>query len=155
VNETLAAGQYPGSLDPVAAAARIARFADAGVTTFVDLTHPADFMEPYEHFLAGQRRLSFPIGDMDVPTVPEMTAILDAIDAALEANETVYVHCWGGHGRTGTVIGCRLVRHGATYDEAIAFIDERRRPLPVYRANPLSPQTGPQHAFVRAWRAGH
>lgn len=31
---------------------------------------------------------------------------------ALAAGQTVYVHCYGGIGRTGTVVGCWLVRHG-------------------------------------------
>lgn len=155
VAEALAAGQYPGSRDPVEAAARVARFADAGVTTFVDLTHRWDGMAPYEHLLpADGRRLSFPIVDMDVPTVPQMVDVLDAIDAALAAGDTVYVHCWGGHGRTGTVVGCWLVRHGATYEDAIELIRERRRPLPVYRLNPESPQTAAQHDFVRDWQRG-
>ena len=37
-----------------------------------------------------------------------------------EGLEPVYVHCWGGIGRTGTVVGCWLVRHGMTGDEALA-----------------------------------
>jgi protein-tyrosine phosphatase len=35
-----------------------------------------------------------------------MTTILDAIDESMTAGKPVYVHCWGGMGRTGTVIGC-------------------------------------------------
>ena len=31
----------------------------------------------------------------------------------------MYLHCWGGVGRTGTVVGCWLVRHGRTGDEAL------------------------------------
>jgi hypothetical protein len=154
VTERLAAGQYPGAKDPDEAAAKVARFAEEGVTTFIDLTHPADMMLPYEHLLDGATRVAFPIIDNDIPTEAEMSEILDAIDSALDRGDSVYVHCWGGHGRTGTVIGCWLVRHGATYDEAVAQIDTSRRPLPVYRANPLSPQTPEQHAFVRAWIPG-
>ena len=124
------------------------------MTTFIDLTHSAEAMQPYDHLLDGATRTAFPIVDNDIPSVAEMSEILDAIDAALERDEVVYVHCWGGHGRTGTVIGCWLVRHGATYNEAVSQIDEWRRPLPVYRANPDSPQTRAQHTFVRAWRPG-
>jgi protein-tyrosine phosphatase len=91
---------------------------------------------------------------MDIPTIAETTAILDAIDEALDSGETVYVHCWGGHGRTGTVIGCWLVRYGTTAGDAIELIRERRRSLPVFDANPLSPQTRDQHAFVYAWSPG-
>lgn len=151
VTGSLAAGQYPGTKDPEETTAKLARFVEAGISTFVDLTHRRDRLEPYEHLLTTQARLHFPITDDHVPSTAEMTTTLDAIDRALEHGETVYVHCWGGHGRTGTVIGCWLVRHGATSEEAIALIRERRQAWPVLRANPLSPQTASQHAFVHAW----
>lgn len=47
-----------------------------------------------------------------VPTPATMTAILDAIDASLAGNEPTHAHCWGGVGRTGTVIGRWLLRTG-------------------------------------------
>ena len=31
-----------------------------------------------------------------------MQEILDAVDRALAAGRNVYLHCWGGIGRTGT-----------------------------------------------------
>ena len=46
-----------------------------------------------------------PIRDFGVPTVEQMIATLDLIDAALEDGENVYVHCRMGIGRTRTVIG--------------------------------------------------
>jgi protein-tyrosine phosphatase len=48
---------------------------------------------------------------MEVPTEAEMIHILDTIDQALAEDRPVYVYCWGGHGRTGTVVGCYLRRH--------------------------------------------
>src|SRR6476661_8703202 len=54
----------------------------------------------------------FAIPDVSVPSEPLMRATLDHIDAELAANRGVYVHCFGGIGRTGTVIGCWLLRHG-------------------------------------------
>ena len=39
---------------------------------------------------------------MSIPSSPEQTAAtLDAIDSAMDDCKTVYVHCWGGVGRTG------------------------------------------------------
>ena len=44
---------------------------------------------------------------------PSATAkILDAIEALLAQGEVVYVRCWGGVGRMGMIVGCRLTRHG-------------------------------------------
>ena len=45
-----------------------------------------------------------------------MAGLLDAIDTAMRDGKTVYLHCWGGVGRTGNVVGCSLVRHGHTGD---------------------------------------
>ena len=92
------------------------------------------------------------IVDMDVPRSPQQTAgILDAIDKALEDGKNVYVHCWGGIGRTGTVVGCWLVRHGMTGDEALAEIAERWRGMEKRYRHPRSPQTQQQRRYVRSW----
>lgn len=154
VTEKLAAGAYPGARDADAAREKIARFEAARIRHFVDLTHLADGLEPYDAHLQMARRLRHPIVDMDVPTGEEMMGILDAMDAALEERGRVYVHCWGGIGRTGTVIGCWLVRHGDAPEKAIAKIRRWREPLPVFQRYPDSPQTPRQHEMVRGWRKG-
>lgn len=113
--QTLAAGQYPGALEPADAMTRVARFEQAGVDLFVDLTAP-DFLEPYANLLTA--------ADMNIATPAEMTVTLDIIETALAAGDTVYVHCWLGIGRRRTVAGCWLVRHGRTPDAAIDLIRE-------------------------------
>ena len=107
----LFAGQYPGAASEVEARERLAAF--AGVDIFVDLSHEADGLPPYEQLLAGGVRLSLiPVSDFSVPSEETLVRALDAIDESVVAGRTVYVHCWGGIGRTGTVVGCWLVRHG-------------------------------------------
>jgi hypothetical protein len=49
---------------------------------------------------------------------------VDIINAHLVKGEGVAVHCVGGTGRTGTVIGCVLRSRGYTADEAISYLDE-------------------------------
>jgi hypothetical protein len=154
VTGTLAAGRYPGSKDTRTAAGHIARFEQSGVTRFVDLTDEDDRLQPYAHLLQAAQRRECPIVDMGVPTVEEMLGTLDVIDAAIAEGEVVYVHCWGGIGRTGTVVGCWLVRHGSRPDDAIGLIRERRIDLPVFRRYPDSPQTAAQARFVHAWEPG-
>ena len=136
VTERIAAGGYPGARDPDAAREKIATFEAARIRHFVDLTHLADGLEPYDAHLQMARRLRHPIVDMDVPAEREMVATLDAIDAALAARGKVYVHCWGGIGRTGTVIGCWLVRHGSSPEKAIGRIRRLRQPLPIFERYP-------------------
>jgi polymorphic toxin system DSP-PTPase phosphatase-like protein len=153
VADGLLAGEYPGSHDPAEARRRLRAFHEHGITLYVDLTHPADSLEPYEPLLVpAARRSGHPIADMGVTTIPHMTRILDEVDGALAEGGSVYVHCWGGIGRTGTVVGCWLVRHGLDGGDAVARIAELRRT--VSDAAVASPQTAAQHAMVEAWRRG-
>lgn len=153
VAERLLAGEYPGSADPVEAARRLRGLERHGVSLFVDLTHPSDLLEPYERLLSPPaRRLAHPIVDMGTTTVPHMARILDDIDGAIASAGHVYVHCWGGRGRTGTVVGCWLVRHGLDGGDPIGRIAALRRDLPG--GGLASPQTAAQCAMVTSWRRG-
>ena len=82
-----------------------------------------------------------------------MAATLDAIDSAIQDGKTVYVHCWAGVGRTGTVVGCWLVRHGRTGDQALAQIADWWLNMDEFKraANPTSPQTPQQRNYVKNW----
>ncbi|GIS99317.1 MAG: hypothetical protein CM1200mP26_10300 [Acidimicrobiales bacterium] len=59
--------------------------------------------------------------------VPATRLILDDLDSFLEQGRNVYVHCWGGSGRTGTIIGCWIRRHGlADADETLDCLTSLR-----------------------------
>jgi len=150
----LLAGEYPGAPTEADARTKVQRFRDGGVTSLVDLTEAGDSgLLPYEDILEeGMRTTRLAIRDLEHPSEPEMVAILDRVDAELAAGEVVYVHCWGGVGRTGTVVGCWLVRHGDAPEEALEKIAGWRRDTPDGRKR--SPETGAQRAFVHGWHAG-
>ena len=120
----------------------IAELRAAGVDTFFDLTEDGE-LDRYD--LDGLEHRRFPIRDMSTPSAEQMGEILDALDAALDEEKTVYLHCLGGIGRTGTVVGCHLVRSGRTGEDALGDIVE-------WRGDHWSPQTEAQKDFVRAWR---
>jgi hypothetical protein len=156
---TLAAGEYPGHPDAGEAAARVGLLLDAGIDCFIDLTEPDDGLEPYEPVLraaAAQRDrpdtayLRLPIRDLRVPSRADMAAILDLIDAALASDRRVYVHCWGGVGRTGTVVGCHLVRHGLGGAAALRQVASLFGTM-ARAAGRTSPETHAQRRFVRDW----
>ena len=155
-----AAGEYPGATNRRQAAGRLRTLLRAGIDHFINLTERHEPLEPYAEVAAqeaGQLDMTVvharhPIGDMRVPRRPQQTAgILDAIDEALADGRNVYVHCWGGIGRTGTVVGCWLVRHGMTGDEALVQIAEWWQGMDKRFIHPRSPQTREQRNYVRSW----
>lgn len=147
----LLAGEYPGARDDAQARRQVRRLRWSGVTDFFDLTEAGEYgLRPYAPLLDGAaHHTRFSIPDRDVPSEETMREILDAIDAALAEGRTVYLHCFGGIGRTGTVVGCWLVRHGATGGEAL-------RQIAAWREGTTdswwpSPETDEQRSFVLSW----
>jgi protein-tyrosine phosphatase len=82
----------------------------------------------------------------------QMCETLSVIDRALTAGRAVYVHCLAGIGRTGTVVGCYLVRHGTSRADALPALAQLRRFAPD--ADAISPETEEQRQFVRMWQPG-
>jgi len=94
-----------------------------------------------------------PIKDTRIPSRLEMCQILDRIDQCIENHKPVYIHCWGGRGRTGTVVGCFLARHGiASGRNVLSQIQELRKD--TEDAYVRSPETGQQEDMVVSWVEG-
>ncbi|MGE3326182.1 MAG: ADP-ribosylglycohydrolase family protein [Acidimicrobiia bacterium] len=148
------AGEYPGHLDEERALQKLNLLIDHGVRTFVDLTTAADGMEPYANHLTSiaERRgmqlqhVTHPIPDMGVISNEGYTEITRTLRDATDRGG-VYVHCWGGVGRTGTVVGCLLVDSGISADAALAQIDTWRSV--THKAHMPAPQTAAQIDVIR------
>lgn len=158
VQEGLFAGEYPGSFAKEITADRLEELIAKGVRSFIDLTTPVDRLDPYEPAFAEfetleLRRFAHEIPDMIIPSSPAvMRGILDRIRTELEAGRDCYVHCWGGIGRTGTVIGCWLRENGLSDREALDEVQPRYfQGMEKSSRHPKSPQTPEQHRYVRNW----
>ena len=153
----LLAGEYPGSWEPELAARRLRFLIGRGVETFIDLTTDDDRLEAYEPLFDdlgdGLRRLSFPIPDMGVPESEDvMSSVLEAIRAENGVGRVCYVHCWGGIGRTGTVVGCYFRQQGMGGVEALGRVQELySKGMPKVVRHPRSPQTRAQCDYVQRW----
>lgn len=153
------AGEYPGSHDPETMRRHMDAFLESGINTFIDLTQPHELVS-YESILKEQARIydmdafyhRFAIRDHRTPSRETMVNILDTIDDALNSGRNIYVHCWGGVGRTGITVGCYFVRHGLGNEEALTLVNKLYRTRSNTFYYPTSPETEEQMEFVRNWR---
>ena len=160
----LLACEYPGDRDPAAATHKLDALLAAGIRDFYDLTQPGE-LEPYENLLRERaahagiapdslRYRRFPVPDMGLPTAKRLGEILAALHESAAAGRRAAVHCWGGIGRTGTVVGCHYVQHhGLTGEEALARIAAEWQTVAKVDRFPTSPQTREQLDFVRGYEA--
>lgn len=163
----LLAGCYPGADDEKQAQRMQKGLLDSGIRHVISLMEPDDIdwdtqpVAPYENQMTtladtmgvtvGFNRM--PVRDASIPSVAHMERILDLIDRNMQSDRPVYVHCWGGRGRTGTVVGCYLVRHSyASGQEALDLIQSLRQ------GSEDSDRAAPRHqeqiGMVMEWSEG-
>ncbi len=152
------AGEYPGSEIAEECERKLLRFLDATITRYLDLTQSGELhaYEPQLIKLAKTKGIQvehsrFPIEDLGIPSQTMMRNILDSIEQGNMAQKKTYVHCYGGIGRTGTVVGCFLVRQGMTGEQALETIANLRSSVSDWWVP--SPETSEQRNFILDWRS--
>jgi ADP-ribosylglycohydrolase len=144
------AGVDPEGDEPARSRAALAALGGAGVDAFVDLSSEGE--DPGAARYASPARLSMPIEDMSADERSVDRALAE-IEGLLAAGRTVYLHCVGGFGRTGVVVGSLLVERGlAAPDEAVSVIKALRAGTDKPDAD--SPQTEDQRRLVAGRRPG-
>jgi protein-tyrosine phosphatase len=153
----LLAGRYAGDYDDEVARERIRALLDAGIRVVIDLTEPGE-LPTYHEMLAEEAAArgvnvdyaNAPIPDLGVPSSKDLADVLQTIDRAVASHRPVYVHCHGGIGRTGTIVGCWLAQNGFRGEAALERIAELRSACPA--AYCRSPETETQREMVRSWK---
>jgi len=163
----LMAGCYPGSSDAARAELRLQSLLDHGIGLVVNLMEPGELnwkgrpFVPYEdaiRALAENRGVTvafqrYPVADLGVPTRMDLWRILDGIDEGMKDGRAVYIHGRAGIGRTGTVVGCWIARHGiAGRFGVLRMIGSLRQRIPDYFIP--SPETERQVRMVLSWNEG-
>jgi predicted protein tyrosine phosphatase len=158
VSHQLLAGEHPIDITEDLTVARLKALLNAGVLVFIDLTEARENIPSYAALLqslAVERKVTvelhrISIPDRHVPTTEILRSILDLIDRSIANRNPVYVHCFAGIGRTGTIVGCYLQRNGlADARNVLAKISELRREM--LGGQEASPHTPDQVAVVVNW----
>lgn len=125
-----------------------------GVRFFVDLTCSNEQkIVPYKTMY---KYISYPIKDRNTPTdvysfIYFIIKIANIIDE-LKLNEKIYIHCKGGHGRSGVVVAvllCHIFNFSSEYSIEYTTKCHNKRPVMKEKWRKLgSPQTLYQKSFV-------
>ncbi len=157
-------GPFPGNADGTVNTVKLQKLFGYGIRVFVNLQEPHEKglhgmpfpdYEPELHRLAAAEGQAiqirrFPIVDTDIPTIEQMRAIQAYLRNQLAMDKKVFVHCWGGNGRTGIVAACWMAAAGLSLDDILDTIKQRRA-WDSYLALKSSPENGRQTAFVQTW----
>ncbi len=83
---------------------------DLNVGLVVTLTEPGEGPDPEIFKSVDIERLFLPIHDFGVPTIDQVDKFIEKSKKILKSNgKATVVHCWGGKGRTGTILACWLL----------------------------------------------
>ncbi len=154
----LIVGELPTASNEKDTIMKLNSLVDLNVSAIINLMeisekdHSENLFFDYQTHLNSQdiNTHQFPIKDMDIPSPIQMMRILKQIDFYLKQNKVVYVHCWGGLGRTGTVVGCYLLSNGlADLSNVLERIIELKSNSSL--SDKESPQTSAQREFILDW----
>ena len=156
VMDRVYAGEYPRDLDEQKSTEKIKQFSQFGITHFIDLTEEGE-LRPYEQMLSSHmQHIRFPIQDVSSPaSIESVKDLIGQIHGILnESDENkVYIHCWGGVGRTGTIVGCLLShQHDFDYEKTMNALKKAFSDCPksAYRH---TPETKEQRDFIARYAA--
>ncbi len=150
------AGEYPASEDSEQTEKTIEGLLSLGITCFINLTEVDDGLPEYEEVvnrLSGGKATVVRVGvpDHDIPYSPDDTnAVINLINLEVQNGGKVYMHCYGGVGRTGMMVGCWLAREAGSGVAGLAKLREvwKLNPKSKFRQSPDVPQ---QAQYIAEW----
>jgi hypothetical protein len=158
----LCAGHYPGDIDEAVHLTKLNGLLDCGIRRVINLMEEGEVnsggrpFRPYDSTLAELAALRgmpapdclrMPLRDAKAPSIAQMESLLCLVNDGIKNQIPTYIHCWGGHGRTGTAVCCYLINQGKTAQEAIEQLLAWRAGLPRKHF----PLENEQQSFIKQW----
>ncbi len=111
VTDTFYAGEYPFEIQPKDGIPKLNNLIDFGIKTIIDLT--SEPLTQYAGHLPDTcTRLHYPTMDYTSPDFSILKEIHTRIEKAEKLGEKIYIHCKGGHDRTGVVVATYFIHAG-------------------------------------------
>jgi protein-tyrosine phosphatase len=111
VTDHFYAGEYPFKPLVKDGKLKLKKLIDFGIDFFLDLT--SERLTDYAEHLPEQcTRFHFPTPDYTIPDFATLAEIHSIIVDVASIDERIYVHCKGGHDRTGAVVATYFVYKG-------------------------------------------
>jgi len=137
---------------------KISSLLDSGINVFIDLTEEGEKPSYLSELHRERRKRSiqtkyyrFPIKDRSVPRKELVHSVMQVIDLETKNGNGVYIHCFRGLGRTGTIVGCYMAATGNSAGTVVKELNLMRKGLAGdFRK---SPETQEQIRFVESWKS--
>lgn len=151
------AGEYPGDKYGEKAEQKICHMLHFGVRHFIDLTEEGE-LRPYAHLLpADATHDRFPIPDVSIPkSIEDVRRLVGRIKELSKLDDGyTYIHCWGGVGRTGTIVACLIAEamDAPEYETVMNNLRYHFTAMPK-SSHRVTPETKEQEDFVRQYVEG-
>ncbi|KAK9727629.1 hypothetical protein K7432_001713 [Basidiobolus ranarum] len=158
-------GAYPMVRDKNESRDHLRSLLAAGVTTFVCLQeqselnmlpdYKSEVMDLHKE-LGGEKTcrsiqfVHFPIRDGSILHDVLLNSLISVLEQRVfKNNELLYVHCWGGHGRTGTLVACMLAKYYGLHADLALELTQRLHDTRQDKVISKSPETRVQVSQVR------
>jgi hypothetical protein len=137
---------------------QISQLENWGVNIIVNLTN--DYERKIKPYTTNANVIHFPIPDHGVPEYThQFCSLVVDLTKAIKNNKKIYIHCKGGHGRSGILVAAILCYlQGIKPELSFLKTTEYHATRPVHSSKPRkndfwknkgSPQTAQQRNFVR------